>query len=74
MGTEYEMLLYYREFRWFSRAQVLKRLYELMAEDSLFLKYKETPLLERLEGNNCIFGSVYLTDISNHRNEVNLSI
>jgi hypothetical protein len=49
MGAEYEVLLYCTEVRWLSRRQVLKRLFELRAEVSFFLKEKENPLLEHVE-------------------------
>jgi hypothetical protein len=40
MGAEYEVLLYCTEVRCLSRGQVLKRLFELKAEVSFFLKEK----------------------------------
>jgi hypothetical protein len=74
MGAEYEVLLYYTEDRWLSRGQVLKRLLELRAEVSFFLKEKETTLLEHNERKDCIHELAYLADIFNHMNEINLSI
>jgi hypothetical protein len=47
MGAEYEVILYHIEAHWLSRRLVLKHLLELRAEVSLFLKEKETPLLEQ---------------------------
>jgi hypothetical protein len=49
MGAEYEGLLYHTEVRWLSRGQVLKRLFELRAEVSLFWKEILKPLLELFE-------------------------
>uniref|UniRef100_A0A7M4E8X6 DUF4371 domain-containing protein n=1 Tax=Crocodylus porosus TaxID=8502 RepID=A0A7M4E8X6_CROPO len=74
MGAEYEVLLYHTEVRWLSRGQVLKRLFKLRAEVSLFLKEKENPLLEHFERKDFIHGLAYLADIFNHMNEINLSI
>jgi hypothetical protein len=74
MEVEYDVLLYHTEVRCLSRGHVLKRLFELRAEVSLFLKEKETPLLEHFERKNCIHGMAYLADIFNHMNAVHLSI
>jgi hypothetical protein len=74
MGAEYELLLYCTDVRWLSRGQILKRLLESRAEVSFFLKEKENPLLEHVEGNYFIHGLAYLADIFNRMNEMNLSI
>jgi hypothetical protein len=74
MEAEYDVLLYHTEVLWLSRRQVLKRLFELRAKVSLFLKEKETPLLEHFERKDFIHGMAYLADIFNHMNEVHLSI
>uniref|UniRef100_A0A7M4F4W3 Zinc finger BED-type containing 5 n=1 Tax=Crocodylus porosus TaxID=8502 RepID=A0A7M4F4W3_CROPO len=74
MGAEYEVLLYHTEICWLSREQVLKCLFELRAEVSLFLKEKENPLLEHFEREDFIHGLAYLADIFNYMNEINLSI
>jgi hypothetical protein len=72
MGAEYGVLLYYTEVRWLSTGKLLKRLIELRAEVSLFLKEKENPLLELVEGKNFIHGLAYLADIFNNMIEMNL--
>jgi hypothetical protein len=74
MGAEYEVLFYHIEVRWLSRGQVLKHLFELRAEVSLFLKEKENPLFEHFERKDFIHEVAYLADIFNHMNEINLSI
>jgi hypothetical protein len=74
MGAEYELLLCCTEVCWLLRGQVLKRLFELRAEVSFFLKEKENPLLEHVERKDFIHGLDYLADIFNHMNEINLSI
>jgi hypothetical protein len=74
MRAEYEVLLYHIEFRWLSRGQVLKRLFELMAEVSLFLKEIVHPLLEFFDKRDFIHGLAYLANNFNHMNEINLSI
>ncbi|XP_042227387.1 protein ZBED8-like [Homarus americanus] len=74
MGAEYEVLLYHTEVRWLSRGQILKRLIELRAEVSLFLKEKESPLSQQFDSEEFIHGLAYLADIFGHMNEVNLAI
>jgi hypothetical protein len=72
MGAEYEVLLFRTTFHWFSRGQVLKRLFELRAEVSLFLNEEENPLLEHVERKDFIHSLAYLADIFNLMNEINL--
>ncbi|XP_042203602.1 protein ZBED8-like [Homarus americanus] len=74
MGAEYEVLLYHTEVRWLSRGQILKRLIELRAEVSLFLREKESSLSEQFDSEEFIHGLAYLADIFGHMNEVNLAI
>jgi len=52
----------------------LKRLMELRAEVSLFLREKESPLSEQFDREEFIHGLAYLTDIFGHMNVVSLSI
>ncbi|XP_042236517.1 protein ZBED8-like [Homarus americanus] len=73
MGAEYEVLLYHT-VRWLSRGQILKRLIELRAEVSLFLREKESRLSEQFDSEEFIHGLAYLADIFGHMNEVNLAI
>jgi hypothetical protein len=54
MAAEYEWPLYHTEDFWLSRGQVLKRVFELRAEVSLFLKEIEKPLLEQFEKTDFI--------------------
>jgi hypothetical protein len=68
------VLFYHIEVCWLSRGQVLKYLFELRAEVSLFLKEKENPLLEHFERKDFIHEVANLADIFNHMNEINLSI
>ncbi|XP_042228588.1 protein ZBED8-like [Homarus americanus] len=70
MGAEYEVLLYHTEVRWLSRGQILKRLVELRAEVSLFLREKESPLSVQFDSEEFIHGLAYFADIFGHMNEV----
>jgi hypothetical protein len=56
MGVEYEMFLYHAEVFWLSRGHVLKLLFRLRANVSLFLKEKENPLLEHFGRKDSIHG------------------
>jgi hypothetical protein len=62
MGEKYEVLLFHTEVRWRSRG-ILKRLFQISPEVSLFLKEKATSLLEHSEREDFIHGLAYLTDI-----------
>jgi hypothetical protein len=68
------VLLCQGEVRSLSRGQVLKRLFELRAEVSLFRKENENPLLEHFQRKDFIHCLAYLADIFNHVNEINISI
>ena len=74
MGPDHEVLLYYTEVRWLSRGQVLKRLFELRVEVSIFLKDKESDLYQILETKNFLQGLAYLADIFSYLNDINLSL
>ena len=63
MGAKYEVLLYHTEVRRLSRGQILKRLVELRAEVSLFLREKESSPSEQFDGEEFIHGLAYLADI-----------
>ena len=73
MDSEYSELLYHTEVRWLIRGKVLKRFFALRNEISLFMKMKNKaiPLLD-----NPTFQSnlAFLTDITNHLNELNLNL
>lgn len=74
MGSDHEVLLYYTEVRWLSRGQVLKRLFELRTEVSIFLQDKDNSLYEFFEKEDCVQGLAYLADIFAHLNEINMSL
>jgi hypothetical protein len=74
MGAEYEVFLYHIEVQWLPRGQVLKFLFELRAEVSIFLEERENLLLEHFGRKDFIYGLAYQADIFHHMNEINLSI
>ncbi|XP_047127707.1 protein FAM200C-like [Hydra vulgaris] len=74
MGSDHEVLLYYTEVRWLSRGQILKRLFELRVEVSIFLKDQKSALYQILESENFLQGLAYLTDIFSYLNETNLAL
>lgn len=74
MNAEHEVLLYHTEVRWLSRGQVLKRIFTLKTEVSLFLEEKDNSLFEYFKKKDFICKLAYLADIFNHMNDICLSI
>jgi len=74
MNAEHEVLLYHTEVHWLSRGQVLKRIFMLKTEVSLFLKEKDNSLFEYFKKKDFICKLAYLADIFNHMNDICLSI
>nr|XP_042913767.1 protein ZBED8-like [Parasteatoda tepidariorum] len=74
MNAEHEVLLYHTEVRWLSRGQVLKRIFMLKTEVSLFLEEKDNSLFEYFKKKDFIWKLAYLADIFNHMNDICLSI
>lgn len=74
MSAEHEVLLYHTEVRWLSRGQVLKRIFMLKTELSLFLEEKGNPLFEYYKRKDFTYKLAYLADIFSHMNEISLSI
>ena len=74
IGGEYQVFLYHTKIRWLSRGQVLKRLFELRKEVSVFLKNKNNKYSNLFDSEECIFASAYLANIFPRLIEINLSI
>ena len=63
MGAEPEVLLHHSEVCWLSKRQVLKRLFVLEKEVSIFLKDKNAELSKQFDSEEFILRLTYLADI-----------
>ena len=73
MGSDYEALLYYSHVRWLSRGKVLQRFYILrQAIADFFIRKKKHEWIAKLRDSKWTLSLVYLVDIFNHINELNL--
>lgn len=73
IGSEFSDVLYHNQVRWLSRAQVLSRFFSLLSEIEIFLTEKEKPYPE-LSDASWLWDLAFLTDISNHCNDLNLKL
>ena len=74
MGSDHQNLIFHSEFRWLSRGEVLKRLYELREEVELFLTDKKSDLSHYFQHKKWVASLAYLSDILSYINELNLKI
>jgi len=74
MGSDHQNLLVHSEFRWLSRGEVLKRLYELREEVELFITDKKSDLSHYFQHNKWLARLAYLSDIFSYINELNLKL
>ena len=68
MGSDEENLLLQTEFRWLSRDEVLKRLYELRKEVELFITDKKSDLSLYFQHKKRVARLAYLSDIFSYIN------
>ena len=74
MGSDHQNLIFHSEFRWLSRGEVLKRLYELREEVELFLTDKKSDLSHYFQHKKWVARLAYLSDILSYINELNLKL
>jgi len=74
MGSDHQNLLFHSEFRWLSRSEVLKRLYEFRKEVELFLIDKKSDLSNYFQDKKWVARLAYLSDIFSYINELNLKL
>ena len=73
MNAQYQDLLYYCEVRWLSRRAMLRRVYELRNEISLFMEQKGTEVPEFADPTwMCDFA--FLVDVTAHLNQLNVQL
>ena len=73
LDCEYGELLYHTEVRWLSRGSVLKRFFALRQEIALFMAMKENDV-HQLSDPMFISNLAFLTDITQHLNELNVKL
>jgi hypothetical protein len=74
MGSEHSHLLMHTEVRWLSRGRVLNRFVELRKEIELFLIQKKSNYISIIQNTEWIAKYIYLSDIFNLINTLNLSL
>lgn len=73
MDAEYGDVVYYTEVRWLSRGKVLKRVFDLKQEISIFMESKGK-VVHQFKDPNWMADFGYLTDISMHLNDLNIRL
>jgi len=73
MGSDHQNL-FHSEFRWLSRGEVLKRLYELRKEVELFIIHKKSNLSHYFQHKKWVAMLAYLSDIFSYIRELNLKL
>jgi len=71
--SQHGELLYHTEVRWLSRGKVLRRFLDLLEEIDLFMKMKNNEVPE-LSDSHFITNLSFLTDITDHLNEVSTKL
>ncbi|XP_050519731.1 general transcription factor II-I repeat domain-containing protein 2-like [Daktulosphaira vitifoliae] len=73
VGSEFSDVLYHNQIRWLSRAQVLSRFFNLLAEIEIFMTEKGK-IFVQLSDSLWLWDLAFLTDISSHCNDLNLKL
>jgi hypothetical protein len=74
MGAQYKSLLFYCNFRWFSRENVVVRVYDLREESALFLEEENQEIAEYFRSETFLLKLAYLSNIFEKLNLLNTSM
>ncbi|XP_044300501.1 transcription intermediary factor 1-beta isoform X6 [Varanus komodoensis] len=74
MDSQHQHLLLYTEVKWLSRGRVLSCLFELREEVKLFLRERNSALVEPLLDEEWMAKLAYMADIFSLFNELNISL
>ena len=74
MGSEHQSLLFYTSVRWLLRGKIFARLFELLSEIKQLLKQNKHELYKYLEDDHWIAKLVYMADVFEHMNELNIKM